>query len=40
MAQVLVDANVLSETTKAEPDPAVVHWLRRNDKATGHAGHG
>lgn len=32
MAQVLVDANVLSETTKAEPDPAVVHWLRRNER--------
>jgi hypothetical protein len=32
MARVLVDANVLSEATKTEPDPAVVHWLRRNER--------
>ena len=29
----LVDANVLSETTKPVPDPAVVDWLRRNERA-------
>ena len=29
----LVDANVLSETTKPVPDPAVVDWLRRNARA-------
>jgi toxin FitB len=28
---VLVDANVLSEATRPEPDPAVVEWLRRNE---------
>lgn len=28
----LVDANVLSETTKPVPDPAVVDWLRRNER--------
>ena len=28
----LVDANVLSETTKPAPDPAVVDWLRRNQR--------
>lgn len=27
----LVDANVLSEATKAVPDPRVVDWLRRNE---------
>ena len=29
----LVDANVLSETTKPAPTPAVVDWLRRNERA-------
>ncbi len=29
----LVDANVLSEATKPEPDPSVVAWLRRNEAA-------
>lgn len=29
----LVDANVLSETTKPVPDRAVVDWLRRNERA-------
>lgn len=29
----LVDANVLSEATKPEPDPAVIDWLRRNESA-------
>jgi len=29
---VLVDANVLSEATKPEPDPAVIDWLRRNER--------
>ena len=28
----LVDANVLSEPTKPTPDPAVVAWLRRNER--------
>jgi toxin FitB len=28
----LVDANVLSEPTKASPDPGVVGWLRRNER--------
>ncbi len=28
----LVDANVLSEGTKPEPDPAVIDWLRRNER--------
>ena len=32
MAGFLVDANVLSEATKAEPDPTVVEWLRRNER--------
>lgn len=27
----LVDANVLSEATKPDPDPGVVEWLRRNE---------
>jgi toxin FitB len=27
----LVDANVLSEATKASPDAGVVDWLRRNE---------
>lgn len=29
----LVDANVLSEATKPKPDPAVVEWLRRNERS-------
>jgi toxin FitB len=29
----LVDANILSETTKPQPDPKVVEWLRRNVRA-------
>lgn len=28
---VLVDANVLSEATRPEPEPAVVAWLRRHE---------
>ena len=28
----LVDANVLSEPTKAAPDPNVVEWLRRHER--------
>ncbi|MFC1706511.1 type II toxin-antitoxin system VapC family toxin [Planctomycetota bacterium] len=28
----LVDANVLSEATKPEPNPRVVEWLRRNER--------
>ena len=28
----LVDANVLSEPTKASPDPNVVGWLRKNER--------
>ena len=28
----LVDANVLSEPTKARPNAAVVDWLRRNER--------
>ena len=28
----LVDANVLSEPTKAAPNPNVVGWLRRNER--------
>ena len=28
----LVDANVLSEPTRPEPDPSVVEWLRRNER--------
>ena len=32
MARILVDANVLSEPTKAAPDAAVVDWLRRNER--------
>lgn len=28
----LVDANVLSEPTKAAPDPNVLEWLRRNER--------
>ena len=28
----LVDANVLSEATKPEPDPVVVDWLRANER--------
>jgi toxin FitB len=29
----LVDANVLSEATKPEPDPRVVEWLRKNERS-------
>ncbi len=29
----LVDANVLSEPTRPDPDPAVVGWLRRHERA-------
>lgn len=29
----LVDANVLSEATKPEPDPRVIEWLRRNERS-------
>lgn len=29
----LVDANVLSEATKPNPDPLIVEWLRRNERA-------
>ena len=29
----LVDANVLSEPTRPEPDPAVISWLRRHEAA-------
>ena len=32
MATFLVDANVLSEATKAVPDPLVVDWFRRNER--------
>lgn len=28
----LVDANVLSEPTKPEPDPAALSWLRRHER--------
>jgi predicted nucleic acid-binding protein len=28
----LVDANVLSEPTRPDPSPAVVEWLRRNER--------
>jgi len=28
----LVDANVLSEPTKPDPDPRVVDWLRRHER--------
>lgn len=28
----LVDANILSEPTRAAPDPAVVEWLRRHER--------
>lgn len=28
----LVDANVLSEATRPDPDPRVVHWLRENER--------
>ena len=31
-AKYLVDANVLSETTKPGPHPAVVDWLRRHER--------
>lgn len=29
----LVDANVLSEATKPEPNPRVVDWLRRHERS-------
>lgn len=29
----LVDANVLSEATKPDPDPQIVDWLRRNERS-------
>lgn len=29
----LVDANVLSEATKPDPDPRVVGWLQRNERS-------
>jgi len=29
----LVDANVLSEATRPDPNPAVVGWLRRHERA-------
>ena len=29
----LVDANVLSEATKPDPDPRVIEWLRRNERS-------
>jgi predicted nucleic acid-binding protein len=29
----LVDANVLSEATRPEPDPPVVDWLRANERS-------
>jgi predicted nucleic acid-binding protein len=28
----LVDANVLSEATKPNPDPTVLEWLKRNER--------
>lgn len=28
----LVDANVLSEPTRSDPNPAVVEWLRRHER--------
>ena len=28
----LVDANVLSETTRADPSPNAIAWLRRNER--------
>ena len=28
----LVDANVLSETTRADPNPNAIAWLRRNER--------
>ena len=28
----LVDANVLSEATKKQPDPGVLEWLRRHER--------
>lgn len=28
----LVDANVLSEATKPDPNPKVIEWLRRNER--------
>jgi hypothetical protein len=31
----LVDANVLSEATKPNPDSRVVEWLRRNERSIG-----
>lgn len=31
--RILVDANVLSEATKPDPDPRVVSWLRHNERS-------
>ncbi len=31
MARYLIDANVLSEATKPDPQPAVIDWMRRNE---------
>lgn len=31
--KLLVDANVLSEATKPEPEPRTVEWLRRNERS-------
>ena len=31
MARYLVDANVLSEATKPDPDTRILEWLRRNE---------
>lgn len=31
----LVDANVLSEATKPDPNPRVIEWLRRNERSIG-----
>ena len=28
----LVDANILSEATKPDPDPQVINWLRQNER--------
>ena len=32
MTRYLVDASVLSEATKAAPDPALVDWLGHNER--------
>lgn len=31
--RLLVDANVLSEATRPDPDPRVLEWLRRNERS-------